>query len=220
MQDSKDLQVLHGMLRELLPKANLIPTVLPLVPSIQLYLLEELWPREQIDGPTLNALMEAPPYWTFCWASGQALALWLLENPEYVRGKTVVDVGSGSGVVAIAAAKAGARRIIACDTDEFARTAVRLNAAVNEVQLELVDDLQDCLEEAEVITAADILYDPDNMPLLDVFRQASTVLLADSRVPNLNPDGYEQIATIRATTWPDLSELTHLNRVRLFLMQH
>src|SRR5699024_8327728 len=105
------------------------------------------------------------------------------------------------------------------------------NAGGNEVQRGLVDDLQDCLEEAEVITAADILYDPDNMPLLDVFRQASTVLFVDSRVANLNIDVYELITTIRAiscpdlsvityTTWPDLSQLTHQNRVRLFLMQH
>jgi len=217
VQGNENLKVLQEKLRRLLPKANLVPTVLPLVPSIQLHLLEEIWPQEQIDGPVLNAIMEAPPYWTFCWASGQALAYWLLANPSAVAGKTVLDVGSGSGVVAIAAAQAGAKRVIACDIDADARLVVSANAALNQVQVELVEDLQLCLGEADVLTAADILYDAENMPLLEVFRQVSTVLLADSRVPNLNPEGYQQIDTITATTWPDLSELSHLNTVRLFL---
>lgn len=217
MQDNENLHYLQDTLRELLPKANLVPTPLPLVPDIQLYLLKEIWPKEQIDGPVLNAIMEAPPYWTFCWASGQALAYWLLANSEMVRGKTVLDVGSGSGVVAIAAAKAGAQRVIACDIDENARAAISANTALNGVEVELAEDLYACIDQADVLTAADILYDPDNMPLVEVFRQVEKVLLADSRVPNLNPDGYRQIDTISATTWPDLSELNYLNRVRLFL---
>lgn len=217
MQGNENLKGLQEKLCALLPKAKLVPTALPLVPSIQLYLLEEIWPQEQIEAPVLNAIMEAPPYWTFCWASGQALAYWLLANPGTVAGKTVVDVGSGSGVVAIAAAQAGAKRVIACDIDADARLVARANAALNQVHVEVAEDLQQCLAEADVLTAADILYDPDNMPLLEVFRQVAKVLLADSRVPNLNPEGYAQVATLTATTWPDLSELSHLNTVRLFL---
>lgn len=216
MQGLLTLDELHNTLRKLLPKANLVTTSLPLVPSISLYLLEELWPREEIDAPVINALMEEPPYWTFCWASGQALAWWLLENPQYVQGKTVVDVGSGSGVVAIAAAKAGAKRAIACDIDFNALSVAQANAVANGVEIELASSLAACIEQADVITAADILYDPENMPLLDLFRGAETVLLADSRVPNLNPTGYHRLGTVKAVTWPDLSELEHLNTVRLF----
>lgn len=216
MQGLLTLEDLHNTLRKLLPKANLVATSLPLVPSISLYLLEELWPREEIDAPVINALMEEPPYWTFCWASGQALAWWLLENPQYVQGKTVVDVGTGSGVVAIAAAKAGAKRAIACDIDVNALSIAQVNAAANGVKIELASSLAACIEQADVITAADILYDPENMPLLDLFRGAETVLLADSRVPNLNPAGYHRLGTVKAVTWPDLSELEHLNTVRLF----
>lgn len=216
MQGLLSLDELHNTLRRLLPKANLVPTALPLVPAIRLHLLEELWPREEIDAPIINALMEEPPYWTFCWASGQGLAWWLLENPQVVKGKTVVDVGSGSGVVAIAAAMAGAKRAIACDIDTNALSVAKLNAELNGVDIELVPSLAQCIEDADVITAADILYDLDNMPLLELFRGAETVLLADSRVPNLNPKGYERLGTVKAVTWPDLSELEHLNTVRLF----
>src|SRR5690625_6023621 len=71
VQGLLSLDELHNTLRGLLPKANLVPTALPLVPSISLYLLDDLWPREQIEAPVINALMADPPYWTFCWASGQ-----------------------------------------------------------------------------------------------------------------------------------------------------
>lgn len=216
MQGLLTLDELHNTLRSLLPKANLVPTVLPLVPSIRLYLLKETWPREQVEAPVINALMADPPYWTFCWASGQGLAWWLLENPHVVRGKTIVDVGSGSGVVAIAAAKAGAKRAIACDIDPNALSVAKHNAELNGVEITLASSLAECIEEADVITAADILYDPDNMPLLELFRGAELVLLADSRVPNLNPKGYQRLGTVKAVTWPDLSELEHLNTVRLF----
>lgn len=217
MQGITTLDYLHAELRKLLPKANLVPTPLPLLPAVKLYLLEELWPQEKIEAPVINALMEAPPYWTFCWASGQALAWWILENPHYVAGKVVVDVGSGSGIVAIAAAKAGAKRAIACDIDVNARQAAQLNAQANQVSIEPAADLAECLPLADVVTAADILYDPDNMPLLDSFRAVQTILLADSRVPDLNPDGYQFMGTVNAVTWPDISELERLNTVRLFL---
>lgn len=216
VQGLLSLDDLHNTLRGLLPKANLVPTALPLVPSISLYLLDDVWPREQIEAPVINALMADPPYWTFCWASGQGLAWWLLENPQLVQGKTVVDVGSGSGVVAIAAAKAGAKHVIACDIDTNALSVAKLNAELNGVAITLASSLAECIEEAEVITAADILYDPENMPLLELFCGADKVLLADSRVPNLNPKGYQRLGTVKAVTWPDLSELEHLNTVRLF----
>ena len=111
--DPKPPLDLQARLNRLLPNIRLLATPLPLVPELRLWLLDELV-DERLDQEVANALMEAPPYWSLCWASGQVLARHLLAHPEWVRGKTLVDVGPGSGVVAIAAALAGARRLIAC----------------------------------------------------------------------------------------------------------
>ena len=118
---------LQARLNRLLPDIRLLATPLPLVPEIRLWLLDELV-DERLDQEVANALMEAPPYWSLCWASGQVLARHLLADPQWVRGKTVLDVGPGSGVVAIAAALAGAARVIACDLDPDALAATAANA--------------------------------------------------------------------------------------------
>src|SRR5690606_35971338 len=152
----------------------------------------------------------------FCWASGQVLGAWLLAHPETVAGRTVVDVGSGSGVVALSAALAGAARVIACDLDPEARRAVTENAALNGLRVDTCAVLADCLPWADVLTAADILYDRDNLALLDTFRAVPRVWLADSRIPGLNPPGYRRLVEDEASTWPDLGESREYNRVRLF----
>ena len=203
---------LHGVL----PGAELVATPLPLVPEISLWLLEQTYSADALDAEAAAALMDEPPYWSFCWASGQVLARYLLDNPALVAGKTVVDVGPGSGVVAIAAALAGAARVLACDLDPVALTAVSANAALNQVTVSCSDELAQCLPEAELITAADILYDRDNLPLLAQLRMAAGVLLADSRIRDLQPPGYLRLGEREATTWPDLDESREFNRVRLF----
>uniref|UniRef100_UPI0035675B47 class I SAM-dependent methyltransferase n=1 Tax=Marinobacter sediminum TaxID=256323 RepID=UPI0035675B47 len=166
------------------------------------------------------AVVAEPAYWSFCWASGQVLASWLLDNPGWVADKRVLDFGSGSGIVGIAAALAGAREVIACDLDPASLDAVAANAALNEVSVTLCDDWQARPDGIDVITAADVLYDPDNRPLLQVFRNAvPTVLLADSRVKDLGDDAYEQQAIVEARTWPDLNEFEEFNRVRIYAAQ-
>lgn len=207
---------LQARLNRLLPDVRLRETALPLVPELRLWLLDELV-DERLDQAVANALMEAPPYWALCWASGQVLARWLLDHPQWVRGRRVVDVGPGSGVVAIAAARAGAARVIACDLDPDALDATAANAALNGVSLILSDDLTRALADAERIGAADILYDRDNRPLLERFRATgAAVLLADSRIADLRPPGYRLLGEWPATTWPDLGESEAFNRVRLF----
>ena len=207
---------LRTRLQNLLPGAALSVQLPPKTPALKLWLLDDIMPMMPLDGDTASALMDEPPYWSFCWASGQVLAAWILAHPEQVRGCCVVDVGSGSGVVAIAAALAGARRVIACDQDPDARQACAENARLNGVSLEYVGALDDCLADAELITAADILYDRDNLPLLARMRMAARVLLADSRVPDLNAPGYQPLLRDEATTWPDLDESKQYNLVRLF----
>ena len=102
----------------------------PLVPEITLHLATEVVPLWRLTEDELAKYCD-PPYWAFAWAGGQALARYVLDNPRVVAGKCVLDFGSGSGLVAIAAAMAGAKHVIAADTDTFAEAAIKLNANMN-----------------------------------------------------------------------------------------
>ena len=215
-QEKVGLNALHERLHRVLPAVSLSCQALPQTPALRLWLLDELFPEQALDPEIVNAIMEEPPYWSFCWASGQVLAQYLLDNPEQVAGRCVVDVGPGSGVVAIAAAMAGAHRVIACDLDEDALTATAMNARENGVEVALSNDLDSALAEADLVTAADILYDRENLPLLARFQAAGAVLLVDSRVPDLNPPGYRLLGEWQSCTWPDLGESREYNGVRLF----
>lgn len=106
----------------------------PLVPEIKLHLAEESVPIWLKTEEELGEINVPPPYWAFAWAGGQALARYLLDNPECCRGLDVIDLGSGSGMTAIAAAKTGASTVLAADIDAFALAACRINAAANAVQ--------------------------------------------------------------------------------------
>jgi predicted nicotinamide N-methyase len=98
-----------------------------LLPNILLYQATSLSPLWTESQEFLDRNELEPPYWAFAWPGGIALALYVLDHPETVRGKAVVDFGSGSGLVAIAAALAGAASVVAVDRDPLARTAIRLN---------------------------------------------------------------------------------------------
>jgi predicted nicotinamide N-methyase len=100
------------------------------------------------------------PFWSVPWAGGQALARWVLDHPERVAGKTVLDFGAGSGLVAIAAAKAGARSVLAVDVDETAMAAIALNATANDVVVATAcRDLVGEAVDAEVLLAGDVWYE-------------------------------------------------------------
>ena len=210
------LDALHQCLHRVLPAVSLRSQSLPNTPQLRLWLLDELFPEQALEPEIVNRIMEEPPYWSFCWASGQVLAEYLMAHPQWVKDRCVVDVGPGSGVVAIAAAMAGARKVIACDLDADALTATRVNALENDVEVMLSQDLDSALAEADLVTAADILYDRENLPLLARFQAAGRVLLADSRVPDLNPRGYRLLGQWQSCTWPDLGESSEYNGVRLF----
>ena len=133
----------------------------PLVPEIALHLAEEslaIWQKTEEDLGVMNV---PPPYWAFAWAGGQALARFLLDNRVWAAGKRVVDLGSGSGLSAIAAAKAGARSVLAADIDAMALAAVALNAAANDVAIETTrDDLLAYLPApADVLLVGDLFYE-------------------------------------------------------------
>lgn len=108
----------------------------PLVPEIRLHLAEESVPIWQKTEEELGEMNIPPPYWAFAWAGGQALARYILDHRAIFAGSLVLDLGSGSGLTAIASMIAGARRVLAADIDEVALAAIDLNAAENGVRLE------------------------------------------------------------------------------------
>jgi predicted nicotinamide N-methyase len=130
-------------------------------PEISLYLATEVTPLWQATEASLTAHNLPPPYWAFAWPGGQALARLLLDSPEVVRGKRVLDFAAGSGLVAIAAAKAGAASVEAAEIDSFAIAAIRLNAAANEAEIEVrLEDVTQMSDAPwDVVFAGDVCYE-------------------------------------------------------------
>jgi len=212
------------------PPAALVAALAGLVPGARLRLAQPrppgdlyLWLLDP-DGmarpltePETDAVWETPPYWSFCWGAGKVLAAHLLANPALVAGRTLLDFGCGSGVVGIAAARAGARRVICCDSDPLALRAAAANATLNAVVVELAPSLAAVAGEIDLLCAADVLYDPDNLQLAARFlHRAGSALIADSRVPRFEVAGYVPVATGIGVTEPDLGELETVKRVRLY----
>jgi len=133
----------------------------PLVPEIVLHLATEVTPIWQATEESLSRGPVPPPFWAFAWAGGQALARYLLDHPEVVAGREVLDIGSGSGIVAIAAAKAGAASVTAAEIDPFAAAAIALNAPLNGVTIKI--ETRDLLDRAAAgwgaVLAGDICYE-------------------------------------------------------------
>jgi predicted nicotinamide N-methyase len=210
--------LLGDALRSILPDARLEECALPGIPGIRLLLLESSYPQDELSPEAVRRVMDNPLYWTFCWASGQVLARFLLEQPQWVRGKRVLDFGCGSGVVAIAAAQAGAARVVACDIDPLALVATRLNARRSGVSLELAGDFFSVPGEIDIVIVADVLYDRANLSWLERFvARAPQVLIADSRVKDFNQPPYRQIGRYSGCTLPDLDESAEFRDVRIYL---
>ncbi len=133
----------------------------PHTPEIELYLADEITPIWRMTEEELGGMGLPPPFWAFAWAGGQALARYLLDHPAEVKGKRVFDVGTGSGLVAIAAMKAGAKGAAGADIDGFCAAAVELNARANAVEVGFGqrDPLAGPPPAAEVICAGDIFYE-------------------------------------------------------------
>lgn len=157
----------------------------PHAPELRLHLADDAVALWEMTEEQLGELGLPPPFWAFAWAGGQALARYVLDHPETVSGKAVADVASGSGLVAIAAMRAGAQSARAYDVDPFARDAAILNAALNAVEIDArcEDPIgQDAV--GDVILVGDLFYDRDiAVRLLDwLHAQAAagkTVLIGD-----------------------------------------
>jgi predicted nicotinamide N-methyase len=133
----------------------------PLVPEIRLHLASEVTPLWQATEETLSRGEVPPPFWAFAWAGGQALARFLLDHPQLVEGKSLLDFGAGSGLVAIAARKAGAAPVVAAEIDCFGAAAIALNATLNGVSIivSTADPIAEDDRACTVVTAGDICYE-------------------------------------------------------------
>lgn len=155
---------LNQLLSTLLPTAQL-ESQLCCQNRIELQLLALNSQGLELNAQQIGDFWQQLPYWAFAWAAGQGLANYILANPEWVRGKRVLDFGCGSGLVGIAAAKAGARSVVCCDTDPAALIATQENAQRNNVTVETVTDWLSAsasdgdAQPIECLLAADVLYD-------------------------------------------------------------
>jgi len=209
-------QDLQQALGELLGDARLGAERLPGT-DLALWLIDAQNMDRQFSLDETRRILEEPPYWCFCWASGLALARWLAERPQWVAGKRVLDFGAGSGIAAIAAAKAGAAEVVACDLDPLALAASRANAELNGVQLSYSEDFFGEEDRYDLILVADVLYDRANLPLLDAFLgKGREALVADSRVRDFQHPLYRRLDILDACTWPDLAEPHEFRKVSLY----
>ncbi len=173
----------------------------PLVPEVRLLLAEDaivLWARLEADAGHVLP----PPFWASAWTGGQALARYILDRPDTVTGRRVLDIASGSGLVAVAAAMAGAAVVTANDIDPYAIAAISANAYANGVDLALSsrDLLDDDGADIEVVLAGDVLYHPGvaarMLPFLArVAARGGQVLIGDPDRGNVPHDWLEPVAS-------------------------
>jgi predicted nicotinamide N-methyase len=184
----------------------------PLVPEIRLHLASEVTPLWHATEATLAQNQLPPPYWAFAWPGGQALARYVLDQPQIVAGKTVLDFGAGSGLVAIAAMKAGAQRVTAAEIDAFAAAAIALNAALNEVAIAI--EARDVIGgEApwQTILVGDMCYERPLAERLTQWlrhcaRHGATVLLGDPGRTYLPKSGLTPLTRYTVPTSLDLED--------------
>jgi predicted nicotinamide N-methyase len=167
-------------------RANTVIATPPLVPEIRLHLATEITPIWQASEDMLARANVPPPFWAFPWAGGQALARHVLDRPEIVAGKRVLDFGAGSGLVGIAAASAGAADVTAAEIDDFAAAAIAVNAVLNGVviAIETVDLIGSEGGAWDVVLVGDMCYEQPLAERLTAWLrvlagQGATVLLGD-----------------------------------------
>jgi predicted nicotinamide N-methyase len=195
-------------------RANTRLRAVPLTPEISLFVADEAVPLWHKTEEEIGEAGLPPPFWAFAWAGGQALARHVLDNASLVRGKTVLDLASGSGLVGIAAMKAGAASVTVADIDAFACAAAALNAAQNGIALTTCES--DLLAEDhpgrwEVILAGDIFYERDTARRAFDFLQGhaargAAVLIGDPGRSYLPRDKLRRVADYSVPVTRDLED--------------
>lgn len=186
----------------------------PHTPELQLHLADEITPIWTLTEEALAEIGLPPPFWAFAWAGGQALARYVLDHPQVVAGKRVIDFASGSGLVAIAAMKAGAASVLAADIDVFCEAAIGVNAAANGVEVAFTEiDLLDAPPPpADVLLAGDICYERPMaeavMAWLGQGRAAgAAVLIGDPGRTYFPKAGLEKLAEYQVPTTRELEDM-------------
>jgi predicted nicotinamide N-methyase len=201
--------------REGFVHANTAVATAPLVPEIRLHLATEVTPLWQATESALARSGLEPPFWAFAWPGGQALARHVLDHPALVRGRGVLDIAAGSGIAAIAAAKAGATRVVANEIDDFAVAALALNATLNDAAVEISgrDLLGGGGGRFDVILAGDVCYErPMSERMVPWLRACAAagalVLLGDPGRAYLPASGLVELARYEVATTLELEDRT------------
>lgn len=187
---------------------------MPLVPEISIFVADEAVPLWQMTEEELGATGLPPPFWAFAWAGGQALARYVLDHSEVVRGKRVLDLATGSGLVSIAAMKAGAASADAADIDRFAIAAVSLNAQQNGVSIATFSEnllTADTPATWDTILAGDIFYERDTAEAAYAFlsrhaARGATVLIGDPGRSYLPKDRLTRLAEYHVPVTRELED--------------
>ncbi|MCE9648672.1 MAG: methyltransferase [Parvibaculum sp.] len=194
-------------------RANTILHEPPLIPEIRLHLASEIVPIWQMTEEELEKSGLPPPFWAFAWAGGQALSRYILDHPEVVRGKRVLDFGSGSGLIAIAAMKAGASSVLAADIDAFAVASISLNAEVNNVSVLVSgDDLVGAANGGwDVILIGDMCYERPLAERIEIWvrglvAEGAAALIGDPGRTYLPKTGLEKIISYAVKTTRELED--------------
>ena len=185
----------------------------PLVPEVKLHLAHEAVPLWQKTEEELGQMGLPPPFWAFAWAGGQALARYILDNPAIVAGRTAIDMATGSGLVAIAAKKAGAAHVMATEIDGFAIRAAEMNSALNDVTLVIVQDdlLQLPPPAVDVIFVGDLFYEKNLAErclawLKLAQANGSSILVGDPGRSYLPQDVMEKVTAYNVPVTRDLED--------------
>ena len=184
-------------------RAHTRPGSPSLVPEVRLQVADDvvaLW--EALEAGDVDPGSD-PPFWAAAWPGGQALARYVLDHPQVVAGRTVLDLGAGSGLVAVAALRAGAASVLASDIDPFGQAAIRVNAELNGVgPVEVTGDLLDGEPDPaiEVVLAGDVCYDREMtarvLPFLGrAWLGGAAVYLGDPGRPYVPREGLVEVAT-------------------------
>ena len=186
-------------------RANTLVGRTPLVPEIALHLASEVTPIWQATEEWLREKNVEPPFWAFAWPGGQALARHVLDRPELVAGRRVLDFAAGCGLAAIACALAGAAAVEAVDIDPFAVAAARLNAGLNGACLAvLAGDVVGCEGRWDLIVCGDVCYEAPMtrriLPWLRRLAESAEVWLADPGRGYLPQHGLRAFAEYRVPT--------------------
>ncbi len=208
-------------LSQKVPNAMLVETELAKTNGLLLYLINQDYPQDQLSAEQVEDLMDDPPYWAFCWASGWVLAQCFTRSPQWVIDKTLVDFGCGSGVAGIAALKNGAEHVMFCDTDQAALAMTQRNLELNHIapqRYTLYDDYAAIPKRhVGILLVADVFYDRENLKLLEQFQaDADQVIVADSRLKGQALEGLNVIEHWQASTIPDLNESTDFRTVAIY----